>query len=201
LSTDGRRISEADCERPGNGGYAANGEEEFAPEIQAVRHGILQDGPDASLEVRTGYARGACQPRSDPPHEWMKPEDRLSHHVNRRGQVVAPPHVGQFMCPQLSATGPEPVAPQFLPAATGRGGECRRRRAARMRHYCKSQRKSTAIIPHIHTLPITGSGPIRLPQENGRRRKWHAELSDEQGQPGLRNCSAPTQLCAGRHRQ
>jgi hypothetical protein len=30
------------------------------------------------------------QPRTDPPHERMKPEDRLDDHVNWRGEVIAP---------------------------------------------------------------------------------------------------------------
>lgn len=33
------------------------------------------------------------QPGPDPPQQRMKPEDGLHQHVNRAGQIVAPPHV------------------------------------------------------------------------------------------------------------
>src|SRR5438270_10621812 len=37
------------------------------------------------------------QARSQPPNQWVKPEDRFDNHVNRGRQIVAPAHMPQFM--------------------------------------------------------------------------------------------------------
>ena len=37
------------------------------------------------------------QARADPPHQRMEPEQRFDRHVDRRGEVVAPPHVRELV--------------------------------------------------------------------------------------------------------